>query len=66
MISSVALVSLYEYQFHALGPMESPVEHGGNRTLYAHLITEYYADDYTALSSDPCLISTACRAMLVR
>ena len=33
----------------ALGPMESPVEHGGNRTLYAHLIAEYYADEYTAL-----------------
>jgi cytochrome c peroxidase len=29
--------------------MESPVEHGGNRTLYAHLISEYYADEYTAL-----------------
>ena len=33
----------------ALGPMESPVEHGGNRTLYAHLIAEQYADEYTAL-----------------
>jgi cytochrome c peroxidase len=33
----------------ALGPLESPVEHGGNRTLYAHLITEYYADEYMAL-----------------
>jgi cytochrome c peroxidase len=33
----------------ALGPMESPVEHGGNRTLYAHLIAEFYADKYTAL-----------------
>ena len=33
----------------ALGPMESAVEHGGNRTLYAHLITEKYADEYTAL-----------------
>jgi cytochrome c peroxidase len=33
----------------ALGPMESPVEHGGNRTLYAHLIAENYADEYTAL-----------------
>ena len=33
----------------ALGPMESPVEHGGNRTLYAHLIAEFYADEYTAL-----------------
>jgi cytochrome c peroxidase len=33
----------------ALGPMESAVEHGGNRTLYAHLVTKYYADEYTAL-----------------
>jgi cytochrome c peroxidase len=33
----------------ALGPMESPVEHGGNRTLYAHLIAEFYADEYAAL-----------------
>jgi cytochrome c peroxidase len=33
----------------ALGPMENPVEHGGNRTLYAHIIAEYYADEYTAL-----------------
>jgi cytochrome c peroxidase len=33
----------------ALGPMESAVEHGGNRIFYAHLITKYYADEYTAL-----------------
>jgi cytochrome c peroxidase len=33
----------------ALGPMESAVEHGRNRTLYAHLIAEFYADEYTAL-----------------
>ncbi len=33
----------------ALGPMESAVEHGGNRTLYAHLIAEHYADQYEAL-----------------
>jgi cytochrome c peroxidase len=33
----------------ALGPMESPVEHGGNRTLYAHLIAENYTEEYTAL-----------------
>jgi cytochrome c peroxidase len=33
----------------ALGPMENPVEHGGSRTLYAHLIAEFYADEYTAL-----------------
>lgn len=33
----------------ALGPMESPVEHGGNRMFYAHLIAEFYAEEYTAL-----------------
>src|SRR5829696_9969344 len=33
----------------ALGPLESPVEHGGNRTRYAHLIAEFYAAEYTAL-----------------
>jgi cytochrome c peroxidase len=33
----------------ALGPMESPVEHGGNRTFYAHLISEFYANEYEAL-----------------
>ncbi len=33
----------------ALGPLESAVEHGGNRTLYAHLVVENYADEYTAL-----------------
>jgi cytochrome c peroxidase len=33
----------------ALGPMESAVEHGSNRTFYAHLIAEKYADEYTAL-----------------
>ena len=30
----------------ALGPLENPVEHGGNRTLYAHLIEQYYAAEY--------------------
>lgn len=33
----------------ALGPLENPVEHGGNRTFYAHLIAEFYAEEYTAL-----------------
>lgn len=33
----------------ALGPMESAVEHEGNRTLYAHLIAKYYAEEYKAL-----------------
>jgi cytochrome c peroxidase len=29
--------------------MENPVEHGGNRTMYAHLISKYYLDDYESL-----------------
>jgi cytochrome c peroxidase len=33
----------------ALGPLESAVEHGGNRTQYAHLIAEYYRADYEAI-----------------
>lgn len=33
----------------ALGPLESPVEHGSNRTYYAHLIDRYYRADYEAI-----------------
>ncbi|WP_246748750.1 cytochrome-c peroxidase [Rhizobium setariae] len=33
----------------ALGPLESAVEHGGNRTMFAHLISAYYRDSYEAL-----------------
>ncbi|MCC7450749.1 MAG: cytochrome-c peroxidase [Anaerolineae bacterium] len=33
----------------ALGPMESAVEHGGNRTQYAHLIAQYYRSSYEAI-----------------
>ena len=33
----------------ALGPLESPVEHGGDRTQYAHLVAEHYAAEYEAL-----------------
>jgi len=33
----------------ALGPLENPVEHGGNRTYYAHLIARYYRDEYEAI-----------------
>ena len=33
----------------ALGPMENPKEHGGNRTLYTHLIAQYYRTEYEAL-----------------
>lgn len=33
----------------ALGPMESPVEHGSNRTYYAHIIDQYYRAEYEAV-----------------
>jgi cytochrome c peroxidase len=33
----------------ALGPLESAVEHGGDRTQYAHLVAEHYAADYQAI-----------------
>jgi cytochrome c peroxidase len=33
----------------ALGPLESPVEHGGTRMQYAHLIDDYYREEYEAL-----------------
>ena len=33
----------------ALGPLESAVEHGGNRTRYAHVVTEQYRARYEAV-----------------
>jgi cytochrome c peroxidase len=33
----------------ALGPLESAVEHGGTRTLYAHVIAEHYRESYEAV-----------------
>jgi len=33
----------------ALGPLEDAVEHGGNRTRYAHLMAEHYRKDYESL-----------------
>ena len=33
----------------ALGPLESPVEHGGTRTQYAHVIAERHRDRYEAV-----------------
>lgn len=30
----------------ALGPLESPVEHGGTRAQYAHVVADSYAPDY--------------------
>ena len=30
----------------ALGPLESPVEHGGTRALYAHVVAEHYRARY--------------------
>jgi cytochrome c peroxidase len=33
----------------ALGPLESPVEHGGTRTHYAHVVAASYGPEYEAL-----------------
>ena len=33
----------------ALGPLESPVEHGGSRTQYAHTVAEDYRSTYEAV-----------------
>ncbi len=33
----------------ALGPLENPVEHGGTRTQYAHLVDQYYREEYEAI-----------------
>lgn len=33
----------------ALGPMESPVEHGGTRTQYAKVIDQFYRAEYEAI-----------------
>jgi cytochrome c peroxidase len=33
----------------ALGPLESPVEHGGSRTQYAHVLAQQYRAQYEAL-----------------
>jgi cytochrome c peroxidase len=33
----------------ALGPLESPVEHGGSRAQYAHVVATYYRADYERL-----------------
>jgi cytochrome c peroxidase len=33
----------------ALGPLESPVEHGGSRALYAHVVAEHHGAEYEAL-----------------
>ena len=33
----------------ALGPWESPVEHGGSRAQYTHLVATYYRGEYEAI-----------------
>jgi cytochrome c peroxidase len=33
----------------ALGPLENPVEHGGTRMQYVHVIDQYYREDYEAI-----------------
>jgi cytochrome c peroxidase len=30
----------------ALGPLESPAEHGGDRVQYAHIVADHYRDEY--------------------
>ena len=43
----------------ALGPLESPVEHGGNRAQYAQLIVAHYRDEYRTVFGDSPTVSTA-------
>src|SRR4051794_27061696 len=45
----------------ALGPLESPVEHGGSRTQYAHLIDQSYRAEYEALFGRLPALSDAAR-----
>ncbi len=33
----------------ALGPLESPVEHGGTRAQYAHVVADHYREEYERL-----------------
>jgi cytochrome c peroxidase len=33
----------------ALGPLESAVEHGGNRTQYVHVLADHYLQEYEAI-----------------
>ena len=38
----------------ALGPLESPVEHGGNRAQYARLVATHYSEEYRVVfNEDP-------------
>ncbi|HEX4914481.1 MAG TPA: cytochrome c peroxidase [Vicinamibacterales bacterium] len=49
----------------ALGPLESPVEHGGNREQYAQLIAAHYRPDYEATFGPMPLLSTRDEATAV-
>jgi cytochrome c peroxidase len=42
----------------ALGPLESPVEHGGSREQYAQVIAAHYRPDYEAIFGRMPLLST--------
>jgi cytochrome c peroxidase len=42
----------------ALGPLESPVEHGGRREQYANAIAEHYRSDYEAIFGTMPALST--------
>lgn len=33
----------------ALGPLENPVEHGADRTFYAHLVATHYREEYESI-----------------
>ena len=43
---------------HALGPLESPVEHGGSREQYAQLIAAHYRPDYEGIFGAMPFLST--------
>jgi cytochrome c peroxidase len=49
----------------ALGPLESPVEHGGSREQYARLIAANYRPDYEAIFGAMPALSTRDEATLV-
>ncbi|WP_216369716.1 cytochrome-c peroxidase [Ramlibacter montanisoli] len=49
----------------ALGPLESAVEHGGDRTQYVHLLAANYRAEYEAIF-EPCPTCVACRSTPAR
>ena len=49
----------------ALGPLESPVEHGGTREQYARLIADHYRAEYEAIFGSAPSVSTRDQATAV-